>query len=85
MNYYPLILRKNLNFKYWSYKENEKYLARKKTKQDIYQKYGFHLIELDEADFQNLDDVLPRKLLLFEFQTKLFGGFLGDFVWGTGF
>lgn len=48
---------------YWGYEENEKYLARKKIKQEIYEKYGFNLIELTDSEVQNLDDILPRLLL----------------------
>lgn len=48
---------------YWGYENDPKYLARKEKKKQIYQKYGFKLIELDEKDIQNLDDVLPRMLL----------------------
>jgi len=29
------------------------------AKQDIYRKYNFNLIELNETDVQNLDDILP--------------------------
>jgi hypothetical protein len=48
---------------YWGYENNPKYLKRKKTKQDIYEKYGFNLIELKDEHVQNLDDILPRLLL----------------------
>lgn len=48
---------------YWGYENNEKYLKRKKVKQEIYQKYGFNLIELTDNDVLNIDDVLPRLLL----------------------
>lgn len=48
---------------YWGYEEDSKYLNRKKQKQDIYEKYGFNLIELTDSDVQNLDDILPRLLL----------------------
>ncbi len=54
---------------YWGYEDNEKYQARKKVKQDIYHKYEFNLIELDESDIQNLDDILPKKLLKFGIQV----------------
>ncbi|MCI5179021.1 MAG: glycerol kinase [Candidatus Electrothrix sp. AW3_4] len=54
---------------YWGYENNEKYLARKKTKQEIYQKYGFNLIELEDKEVQNLDDILPRLLLKFGVQA----------------
>jgi hypothetical protein len=48
---------------YWGYENDAKYLARKKAKQEIYAKYNFNLIELEDKDVQNLDDILPRLLL----------------------
>jgi hypothetical protein len=48
---------------YWGYENDSKYLYRKAQKQEIYKKYGFKLIELEEKDVQNLDDILPRLLL----------------------
>lgn len=48
---------------YWGYEEDSKYLNRKKKKQSIYEKYGFHLIELNDKEVLNLDDILPRMLL----------------------
>ncbi|WP_339138616.1 MAG: hypothetical protein WGN25_09925 [Candidatus Electrothrix sp. GW3-4] len=54
---------------YWGYENDEKYLNRKKIKQEIYQKYGFNLIELEDKDVQNLDDILPRLLLKFGVQA----------------
>lgn len=48
---------------YWGYENDSKYLHRKAQKQEIYKKYGFKLIELEDKDVQNLDDVLPRMLL----------------------
>jgi hypothetical protein len=54
---------------YWGYENDEKYLARKKAKQEIYQKYGFNLIELEDKEVQNLDDILPRLLLKFGVQA----------------
>lgn len=54
---------------YWGYEDNPKYLQRKKVKQDIYEKYGFKLIELNDKDVLNLDDVLPRLLLKHGIQT----------------
>jgi very-short-patch-repair endonuclease len=50
---------------YWG-SEDEKYLARKAKKLEIYKKYGFKLIELTDKDVFNLDDVLPRKLLEYD-------------------
>ena len=54
---------------YWGYENEEKYLARKKKKIEIYKKYGFNLIELVDEDVQNLDDILPRLLLRFGVQA----------------
>lgn len=48
---------------YWGYENDEKYLTRKEKKKEIYAKYNFKLIELEDKDIQNLDDVLPRLLL----------------------
>ena len=48
---------------YWGYENDPKYLARKKAKQEIYKKYDFNLIELNDEEVLNLDDILPRLLL----------------------
>jgi len=48
---------------YWGYENDSKYLNRKKAKIEIYEKYDFKLIQLNDADVINLDDVLPRLLL----------------------
>lgn len=54
---------------YWGYENDPKYLARKKKKIELYNKYGFNLIELQDKEVQNLDDVLPRLLLKFGVQA----------------
>lgn len=54
---------------YWGYENDEKYLHRKKIKQDIYKKYNLNLIELEDKDVQNLDNVLPKYLLKYGIQT----------------
>ena len=48
---------------YWGLENDPKYLLRKEKKLEIYKKYGFNLIELNDEDVQNLDDILPRMLL----------------------
>lgn len=48
---------------YWGLDEDVKYIERKKVKIEIYKKYNFKLIELTNKDLENLDDVLPKKLL----------------------
>jgi hypothetical protein len=54
---------------FWGLENDEKYIERKQEKIKIYQKYGFNLIELNDADIQNLDDILPKKLLQFGIQA----------------
>jgi len=54
---------------YWGYENEPKYLARKKKKIELYNKYGFNLIELQDKDVQNLDDILPRLLLKYGVQA----------------
>jgi hypothetical protein len=47
---------------YWGLEENEKYTERKNIKLGLYAKYKFNLIELNDADIQNLDEKLAAKL-----------------------
>ncbi|MDP8206810.1 MAG: hypothetical protein P9L92_09125 [Candidatus Electryonea clarkiae] len=54
---------KKVYIEYWGYENNEKYTARKKKKIEIYKKYGFNLIQLEDKHVQDLDDVLPKLLL----------------------
>lgn len=54
---------------YWGLENDAKYVERKKKKLSIYEKYGFNLIEIDDKDIQNLDDILPKRLLKFGIQT----------------
>jgi hypothetical protein len=54
---------------YWGLEKDAKYRDRKAQKIAIYEKYGFNLIQLQDADVQNLDDVLPRLLLKFDVQS----------------
>lgn len=50
---------------YWGLENDPKYKERKEQKKEIYQKYGFNLIELSDEHIQNLDDYLPKMLLKF--------------------
>ncbi|MDZ4098246.1 MAG: hypothetical protein U1E13_06030 [Methylophilaceae bacterium] len=50
---------------YWGIESDPKYRARKEEKKEIYRKYGFNLIELQDDHIQNLDDFLPKMLLKF--------------------
>lgn len=54
---------------YWGLENDEKYLERKKKKLELYKSNELPLIELDDEDIQNLDDVLPRKLLAFKIKV----------------
>jgi hypothetical protein len=54
---------------FWGLENDPKYRARKEKKLAIYEKYGFNLVQLGDADVQNLDDVLPRLLLKFGVQA----------------
>ncbi len=50
---------------YWGIESDAKYLERKIVKQEIYKKYNFNLIELQDKHIENLDDYLPKMLLKF--------------------
>lgn len=50
---------------FWGYEDDEKYLARKKKKRELYKKYNLNLIEIDNSKINNIDDFLPRELLKF--------------------
>nr|WP_201257971.1 hypothetical protein [Syntrophotalea acetylenica] len=54
---------------YWGYENDQKYIARKAKKIEIYKKYGFNLIELQDKEVQNIDDILPRLLLKYGVQA----------------
>ncbi len=53
---------KKLYLEYWGLEENEKYRERKKIKLELYAKYKFKLIELNNSDISNLDEKLAAKL-----------------------
>ena len=50
---------------FWGYEDDEKYLARKQKKRELYKKYNLNLIEIDDSKINNIDDFLPRELLKF--------------------
>jgi len=50
---------------FWGYEDDEKYLARKQKKRELYKKYNLNLIEIDNSKINNIDDFLPRELLKF--------------------
>jgi hypothetical protein len=53
---------KKIYVEYWGMEDNEKYLARKKRKLELYAQNGFTLVELNDADIENLDENLEAKL-----------------------
>jgi hypothetical protein len=53
----------NVYIEFWGMENDPKYAERKKVKLEIYKKYDFKLIELNDTDISNLDDHLPKKLL----------------------
>jgi len=54
---------------FWGMESDPKYAERKKVKVDLYRKNEFPLIELGDADINNLDDVLTKKLLQFKIKV----------------
>jgi len=59
----------NVYIEYWGMEKDPKYAERKKTKLEIYKKYEFKLIELNDSDIANLDDHLPKKLLKYNIKV----------------
>jgi hypothetical protein len=59
----------NVYIEFWGMEEDPKYAERKKFKIEIYKKYDFKLIELNDSDISNLDDYLPKKLLKFNIKV----------------
>lgn len=53
----------NVYIEFWGMEDDPKYAERKMIKIEIYKKYDFKLIELNDNDISNLDDYLPKKLL----------------------
>lgn len=53
----------NIHIEYWDHQSDPIYQHIKEKKLASYAKYGFNLIELHEADVENLDRILPYQLL----------------------
>lgn len=51
---------------FWGLENDAKYTERKNKKIDIYKREGLSLIELTDADLQNIDDILAKKLRQFK-------------------
>jgi len=54
----------------WGLENNAKYLAHKKDKIALYQKYKLNLIEITEEQIKNLDDFMPKALLKFGIEVS---------------
>lgn len=59
----------NVYIEFWGMEDDPKYAERKKAKIEIYKKYDFKLIELNNSGISNLDDHLPKKLLKFNIKV----------------
>lgn len=59
----------NVYIEFWGMEDDPKYAERKRQKIEIYKKYDFKLIELNDNDISNLDDFLPKKLLKFNIKV----------------
>jgi len=51
---------------FWGLENDQKYTERKNKKVEIYKREGLSLIELTDADLQNIDDILAKKLRQFK-------------------
>jgi hypothetical protein len=61
---------KAVYIEYWGISDNEKYTERKKIKQEIYKKYNFNLIEIEDRHLDNLDGHLPKMLLKYNISVE---------------
>lgn len=50
---------------FWGLEKDAKYTERKNVKIELYRKHELNLIEVNDKDIENLDDVLPSRLLQF--------------------
>lgn len=50
---------------YWGMEQDPAYARRKKEKQALYARYGLNLVELTDAELENLDDNIVRLLIPF--------------------
>lgn len=54
---------------FWGLENDKEYVERMRWKIEVYRKNELPLIELFESDIQNIDDVLPRKLLQYKIKV----------------
>ena len=60
----------NVYIEYWGMSNDPIYATRKRKKLEIYRRYNYRLIELKDKEIENLDDVLPRRLLEYGIKTE---------------
>lgn len=60
----------NVYIEYWGMSNDSIYTTRKKKKLETYRKYDYRLIELADKEIENLDDILPRRLLEYGIKTE---------------
>lgn len=53
---------------YWGFEDMSHSLSQKMAKQEFYRSHGLKLIEINDEELQQLDEVLPQKLLQFGLQ-----------------
>jgi hypothetical protein len=58
----------DIYIEFWGLVNDQKYLERKKSKIEIYNKHKFNLLEIIEKDIENLEEVLTGKLLTYQIQ-----------------
>ena len=56
---------KKVYIEYWGMEKDPKYAARKEEKRALYARNGLNLVELADAELENLDDNLARLLIKF--------------------
>jgi hypothetical protein len=61
---------KAVYIEFWGIADNDRYLERKKIKQEIYKKNNLNLIELDDSHLDNLDSILRKMLLKFDISVE---------------
>ena len=62
---------KAVYIEYWGMENDESYNQRKSKKIEIYNKLGFSLIQLNDADIKNLEDSLQKYLLEHDIKISL--------------
>lgn len=63
-------LGKAVYIEFWGINDNDKYLERKRIKQEIYRQNNLNLIELDDSHLDNLDSHLRKTLLKFNINVE---------------